>query len=421
MRTTISRLLAPIVAFLFVNQLAGAAIEPGESETSPSETRVEVKVAVLREGTIPITIHALGQVSAPRQVPASLVALGPGVVTKIPVRDGEQVASGTLLIQMDPRAAQAGLRKAQSDVRLAEKEWQYSRKSGAAQQQTDLDMAASEARIRAAQAAKESDRLSRLFAKQLVSEKAATEARELAQTTRRQADAAAKKAADYRRDGKDLDMERLQARLEEARAALHMAELDAEATTVRAPMAGRVMRLHVAARQAVDKGTVLIELVSRQGVGASFALPPDQAGRIRPGMAFALADARATRQFHGAILSVDAGVDSDTGLVRIEGVIQSNGPTAPFLGEVLRGEITVGESEKGFVVPLSALSVGDEETVVHIVGDKNQAVETKVEVLARDSRQAVIRAKDLKPGQRVITDGNYNMPDGAVVVAEKQS
>lgn len=399
---------------------ASAEVETESSSVPTSETQAKVEIVPLREGRLPLAIHALGRIGVTRQTPAAIEALAAGVVSKIMVRDGESVGSGAILLRLDPRAAQAGLRKARSDLALAEKELKYGQASGLAQQQAELDLAAHQAQIKAEQAARESQRLAALLAKALVSEKAATEARQVAETSRREAEASAAKAKTYHGSGKGLELERLRAKVEEARAAASLAELEAEATTIRAPLAGRVTRLHATTGQTVDKGAVLVELEASEGIGASFTLTPAAAHRIKSAMPFALHDDSTSHTWPGTIIAVGAGLDPDSGLVRVEGLLDLKGETPPYLGQILPGEIVIGESAPGLVAPLTALSVSDEGSFVHRVDGQRKAHRAPVLVLAQNGQEVLLTGDGLKAGSAVIIDGNYNLPDGAGVVPKER-
>ena len=401
--------------------LARAEEEEGEGSTVPtSETQARVTVVPLREGTLPLTLRALGRIGATRQTPATVAARAAGIVEKIAVRDGEAVTSGTVLLHLDPREAQAELQKAQSDLALAQQELSYTQASGLTQQQEELDLAARQARVKAEQAQRESERMAALLAKKLVSEKAATEARQEAETSRSEADAAERKAALYKKTGRGLDVERLRAKVVEAQAALRLAEIESDAMTVRSPLAGRVTRVHATLGQSVEKGAALVELEARGGVGVSFALAPAQARRIRPAMEFALRDEATTQSFSGKIIAVGAGVDPESGLVRVEGALAlKKDDAAPYAGEVLPGEIVTGLSPRGLIAPESALSVTDEGTFIHVVDGSNKAHQAAVKVVALSNKEALVTGDGLKAGEPVISDGNYNLPDGAGVVKEQ--
>ncbi len=408
------------LAVLVASHATLAEVETESSSVPTSETQAKVEIALLREGRLPLTIHALGRIGATRQTPATIEALAAGVVSKIMVRDGEAVSRGTELLHLDPRAAQAGLRKARSDLALAENELKYGQASGLAQQQAELDLTTHQAQIKADQAARESQRLAALLAKALVSEKAATEARQTAETSRREAEAAAAKAKTYHGSGQGLELERLRAKVEDARAAVSLAELEAEATTVRAPLAGRVTRLHATTGQTVDKGAVLVELEASEGIGASFSLTPAAAHRVKPSMPFALHDDSTSHPWLGTIIAVGAGLDPDSGLVRVEGVLDLKGETPPYLGQILPGEIVIGESEPGLIAPLAALSVNDEGSYVHQVDGERKAHLAIAKVLAQNGQAVLLVGDGLKAGVPVIVDGNYNLHDGAGVVPKER-
>jgi multidrug efflux pump subunit AcrA (membrane-fusion protein) len=281
------------------------------------------------------------------------------------------------------------------------------------------DLAARQGQVKAEQALREAERLGKLLGKALVSEKAATVARQEAETARREAEAAARKAELFKRSGKALELDRLRAKVDEARAAARLAELELEAMTVRAPLAGRVTRMHVAAGQLVEKGAALVELEASQGVGASFALAPALAARVRPAMAFLLHDEATSRSFRGTIIAVGGGLDADSGLVRVEGVLELAGGAAPFLGETLAGEIITGRSPRGMIVPETALSVTDEGASIHVVDGGQKAHAMPVKVVATGGGEALVQGGGLKAGQPVVSDGNYNLPDGAGVKQER--
>ena len=62
--------------------------EPSGPAIAPADTQAVVKLAAIREGVLPTTLRALGKINASRQMPASIMSLAPGAVTKIMVHDG---------------------------------------------------------------------------------------------------------------------------------------------------------------------------------------------------------------------------------------------------------------------------------------------------------------------------------------------
>ncbi|MCX7011065.1 MAG: efflux RND transporter periplasmic adaptor subunit [Candidatus Sumerlaeota bacterium] len=410
-----------VLGFLAHQALVGRAPAEGESAESAGgeevETEARVATDVVQRGALPLTMQALGRVVSPRQARASIVALSPGVVTEIPLRAGEEVTSGTVLLKFDARACEAGLAKARAALASAEKELDYAEKSGLDQQQAELNLAAAQARVAADQTRREADQLAQLYAKSLTSEKASREAAQKAATSEQEAASAEKKASLFSKSGRALDLAKLRSSVEQARAEARVAEIESEAATVRSPMPGRVTRLNVTAGQSVEKGVLLAEIEPSGGAAATFDLPPDGAAKIRLGMSFTLTGNGGSRTYSGRIVSVGAGVEPETGLVRIEGVLNSK-ESKPYLGEVLSGAIITGTSPEGLIVPVSALSTTDDGPALHVVDGEGKAHVTVVEVLARNSTQAVVKAGKLEEGQKIVVDGNYNLPDGSKVVEE---
>ena len=294
---------------------------------------------------------------------------------------------------------------------------EYSEKSGLDQELEELKLTASQARVAADQARRDANRLAELFAKSLTSEKASREAAQKAATSEQEAAGAERKAALFSTSGRALEMAKLRSSVEEARAASRMAEIESESAIVRSPMPGRVTRLSVTVGQSVEKGVLLAEIEPSVGGAAAFQLPPDEAAKIKLGMAFTLTGNSGSRQYSGQVISVGAGVDPETGLVEIEGMLNTQ-DSKPYLGEVLPGAIVTGSSPDGLIVPVSALSATDEGFALHVVDGDGKARVTIVEVLARNSKEAVVKAEKLEEGQKIIVDGNYNLPDGSKVVEE---
>jgi len=52
------------------------------------------------------------------------------------------------------------------------------------------------------------------------------------------------------------------------------------------------------------------------------------------------------------------------------------------------------------------------------VDDKQIAHAVPIKILARTAEQAAVSSDGLVAGTRVISDGNYNLPDGAHVIEE---
>jgi membrane fusion protein, multidrug efflux system len=108
-----------VVAVLVIMALAGCGGK--ETATDGAQTaQVAVRTAPVQQGDFPRTVVTGGTLSGDRQtaIPAKVQT----TVTKIPVRRGQTVRRGDLLIQLDPGGVQSQYRQAEAVFRNAEKQ-----------------------------------------------------------------------------------------------------------------------------------------------------------------------------------------------------------------------------------------------------------------------------------------------------------
>jgi multidrug efflux pump subunit AcrA (membrane-fusion protein) len=118
------------------------------------------------------------------------------------------------------------------------------------------------------------------------------------------------------------------------------------------------------------------------------------------------------------VVSIGAELDGETGLVPVEAQLNPNQSGPARIGETVFAEITTQSNVKGIVVPISSIVVEDDKASLFTVDAKQIAHAVPIQILARTASRAVVSAKGLVAGAKVIADGNYNLPDGAHVVEE---
>jgi RND family efflux transporter MFP subunit len=125
MKGNVSFLLAMLgAAGLF--GAAGCKPSGSQDEESNVPTEVSVQVAKVTRATLHARVAAYGTVEpAPAgdgrpAAAARLAAPLASIVTSVPVKEGEHVAAGTLIVKLDDRVAQAAEEKAKSELAFAE-------------------------------------------------------------------------------------------------------------------------------------------------------------------------------------------------------------------------------------------------------------------------------------------------------------
>jgi len=197
---------------------------------------------------------------------ASITPRVGGEIVEVAVRDNQAVKKGDVLVRIDPRDYEARLANARAKVAEAEAALITNER-----QQAMQAAMVEEARAGLVSAQADQGRIKKDFARAnaLVREGVATQARlDTATAAQSAANAAVTrgsagvKAATTQVDTVIAQRASLQAQGEAARAAVKLAELDLEATTIRAPGDGLVGNLSAKLGERVNPGLRLLSLVS---------------------------------------------------------------------------------------------------------------------------------------------------------------
>jgi len=421
-RRCIPAIPAALVLSLFIILLPSCANKNGDEEQTqevlPGEMDVQVKTVRISTGEIPITVKAIGVLSPRMQSPALVVSLIPGIVSKVEVNEGQTVEAGTVIVRLDPRKAENALAKAKAGLRLVESDLQKAANGGLDIEQSDLDLAAKQAEVAAEQARLDADRQKSLWAEHLVSEKAAFDAQKALEEADRRAKAAKEKSDIFRTVGRGIQLAQLEAAVEQSKAELAAAEFDRNAADIRAPQSGRISGLKVNVGSSVDDKTVLVRVIGERTSVIRLLLSPADTENIQLETSVIVRPVSSEQPLSGRVVSIGYELDTDTGLVPVEAQFEPNQSGATRIGETVFAEITTKSNAKGFIVPVSSIVVEDDKASLFTVDDEQIAHAVPIKILARTAEQAVIWSEGLAVGARVISDGNYNLPDGAHVVEE---
>jgi multidrug efflux system membrane fusion protein len=87
-------------------------------------------------------------------------------------------------------------------------------------------------------------------------------------------------------------------------------------------------------------------------------------------------------------------------------------------GQTVNIAVTMKQIPKAVVVPRDAVNVGPDASYVFVVNDQSQVVQQNVTVLNDDGTNDAIQG-DVKPGDKVITDGQLRVVPGVKVSIQK--
>ena len=298
-----------------------------------------------------------GPIRPPPDRDAPIAAQLGGAVLAVRVREGDLVAVGSVLVDLDDRTQRADVDSAEAVVEAV--------------------------RARAYQAHEAATR------------KAALQARGIASLAEVQA--------------VDADAAQAEADVVAASTALRAARAYLGRAHITSPIAGRVLALHVLPGQVVDVGAPLVdvvdpavlELVATVGVADLARLASGQSAEIT---------VDGLPDWTAVVSAVAPGVDAITGLGTVR-IRLDDRATAP-VGAVATARVGVAEHD-GWLVPEGAIRSGPTgHQVVLCVGNVARTLEVEV----GESTDAGVEIRgDVPPGARVIEDGALPIDDGAPI------
>src|SRR6266853_6539269 len=344
----------------------GAKTESAQkSSSSPRAAPVRVSIAPVEKADFPVYLTGLGTVQGFNTVVVRTRV--DGQIDKIAFKEGQLVNQGDLLVQIDPRPFQAALdqakaKKAQDEANLAN---------------ANLDL----------------QRFTRLgeFA------------------TRQQTDTQRSTVA------------QLTAQIAADDAAIANAQTQLDYTQVKAPISG------VAGLRQVDIGNIVnaatqtgvVTIAQIEPIAVIFTAPEEQlpyineAQSVEPLKVIAITTDGKKPLAEGTLSVINNQVDTTSGTIRLKGVFD-NKNHALWPGQSVSTRLLVKTLKDATVVPDDAVQHGTNGLYAYAVTTDNKADLRKIKVSQSIDGRSVVD-EGLKPGERVITGGQFKVQPGTLV------
>jgi len=390
------RHLSAVVWAVGATVLLAACSDNAAGKARVQQPPVPVTVGDVLEKTIPVQLTAVGNAMAYTTV--GIKSQINGQLVEVRFKEGQDVRKGDLLFVIDPRPFEAALR------------------------QTEAALNQRQAEVRQAQAAVERDtaqlenakvqerRYRELVSKELI-------AREQYDTLNTnmaamQATVEADRAA----------VENAKAALQAAQANVDNARLQLAYTTIYAPIDGRTGNLLVQNGNVLkandDNPIVVINQV--HPIYVSFSVPEQYLADIKKYRAMGPLQvvARPPRQQEmlatGELTFVNNAVDQTTGTIQLKGTFANEANTL-WPGQFVDVAMTI-TSRTAIVVPSQSIQPGQQGPYVFVV-KPDQTVESRLVTPGARLGAETIVEKGVKPGERVVTDGQLRLVPGARIEA----
>lgn len=333
-----------------------------------------------------------------------------GKVIELLVDEGDRVAAGQALGQLDTRRPQAQL--AQARAELVEANAKLRELVAGPRKQT---IAAAEAEVRNLEAQRDVAKRNLRRRSQLVDNRAisqeeydemlyevrASEARvDVGQKTLDELVAGTRQ--------EQIDAQRARAEALESRVADIRHQL--EDAVLRAPYAGRIVRRRLDEGAVVSLGQTVFEVIEDAALEAWIGVPPRAARLLAAGQPIHVEIGGA--DYTATIRSIRAELDPQT---RTQNVILGLAPDTPLIaGQVVRATIAQPVDIEGFWTPTASLTPRRRGLWAVYVVDDGKAAPRDVEVIETDGDRSFVRGA-LTTGERVIAEGAHRIVAGQAV------
>jgi multidrug efflux system membrane fusion protein len=330
--------------------------------------RVPVAVARAESRTMEFALVASGTVEAIRT--AAVGSQVGGVITRVAFREGDDVAQGALLFQLDPRPFRNALAQAQA--------------------------ALARDRANAKLTKLEADRAEQLVARNVISQ------------------------SEY--DQKRAAAEAAQASVASNEAMAQSARLSLGYASIRAPIGGRTGRLLVHEGDYVkpQSSDALVTINQTRPVRVAFTVPVDQLPLVqrykkeRPRVIVNVPGADSTAAIEGTLVFTDNAVDPASGTLMLKGEFP-NADGRLVAGQFVEVRLVLYSQDDALVVPTPAVSGGQQGTFVYVL-NADSTVAPRPITIERAEDEFTIVSKGLKAGETVVTDGQLRLSPGAKVM-----
>ncbi len=327
---------------------------------------IPVTTALAEKRTVPLSLNVVGNVEAYTTV--AVKARVDGQITRVRFREGDRVAKGAPLFDIDPRTFEAGLRQAQANL--------------------ERD------RALLANALSQRNRYEDLLKKHFVSDEAFN-------TIRTNYDSA---VAVVHAD--EANVENLKLQLEFA--------------SITSPVEGVAGRVLIQEGNLVKANDVnpLVTINQVTPIYVTFSAPEQQLRAVRnvansPVSKVYAAAPGSKEKAEGHLTFVDNAVDPTTGTIKLKAVF-ANTDRKLWPGQFVNVVVTLDQQVDATVVPGTAVQNGPEGQIAFIVRPDMSVEIRKVKVLRSDGDFAVI-GEGIAVGERVVTEGQLRLTESSKV------
>jgi HlyD family secretion protein len=389
-----------------------AAVPARETQT----VAVPVEVAPVTTRNLVDVVSAGGTVEATEVV--DVTARIGGRVARVTAREGDTVAAGQLLAQLETSELRAQLRQAQAGLDAARARLTLLQQGARPQEKAQAGAAVDQAKANAETAKANYERMQMLFETGAISKAQLDAAKLQMDVAQSQLEAARQQESLVHAGARAQELEMARAQVNQAQAAVSMIRLQIANASITAPLSGTLTRRginpgEVATPAVGSLSTPLFTIARITTVYATLDVSETDLGRIRLGQPVAVrVDSFPGRLFQGTVRDIAEAGDPRTRVFKVKALVP-NTDRALKPAMFARGEITVGRANDAVVIPRDAVSTDNGKPSVFVV--EGGTARTRTIQVGRTYGPLIRVLAGLQPGESVVIAGQSGLTDGTAV------
>jgi membrane fusion protein, multidrug efflux system len=412
------------LALLSLVSLSACASSQAETKQGAGAKRaVPVLVATATQKTVPLLVQATGVVEAYSTV--SIKSQVGGQLTGVYFQQGQTIKKGDLLFTIDPRPLQAALMQAEAakakDLAVVKQTQATVSQAIAQVNQAKANVAKDVAQ--ANNAAVQAQRYTSLLTQGAISQDQAAQYQTTATAQRAtvQADQQSVASVQATVAAAQANVKNAQAAVLADEAAIDNAKVQLSYSSIYSPIDGRTGSLKLNQGNLVQANSTdpLITISQIRPIYVTFSIPQQRLPDVKRYSASHKLEVDVIppndqgKPVKGELTFVDSGVNTQTGTIQLKGTF-TNTSDRLSPGQFVNVVLKLTDAPNALTVPAPAVQNGQNGSFVYVVKADKTVEARNVTVGDTVNNETVIK-QGLKPGEQIVTDGQFNLAPGAMI------
>ncbi len=212
---------------------------------------------------------------------------------------------------------------------------------------------------------------------------------------------------------RQIDFEEVRVAIQQAEAALELANIQLAEVVIKAPFDGVVAELNISQGSRVGPQSDVAQFISKE-VEVVVNVPESRIGQLKIGQSAAMQiTAYPGQEFPGEVTSIAPVANTDTRTFEVK-ITPTKGMDLLRSGMYANVSVLAEEKPQTLLAPRAAIVIADEQPLVYVVKADNTVEQRPVTTGLSDDENVEILA-GLKAGEIVVTAGQSSLTDGAKV------